>query len=181
MADNHNAYKTLKALANKGLRSAQQLPAQLDLVPQWSGIGFSLLGQYFVVSMNDLNEMLEVPAYTKLPGVVHWVKGVANVRGRLLPVFDLAMYFGGTLSGTKKQQRLLVIDGEKIYSGLWVDQVFGMQYFAADARIDQLPDGLPASLSQFVDGCFVSGSRKWIVFHPLRLLEQEQFLDVAVV
>ena len=180
MADNHTAYQTLKALANKSLRSAQQLPAQIDVAPQWSGVGFSLLGQYFVVSMGELNEMLELPVYTKLPGVAPWVKGVANVRGRLLPVFDLAAYFGGALSGARKQQRLLVIDREQIYSGLWVDQVFGMQYFPADTYTDQLPDQLPASLRLFVDGCFVQGGRQWTVFHPLRLLEQEQFLDVAV-
>jgi twitching motility protein PilI len=180
MADDQTAYQTLRALANKSLQSAQQLPAQVDAVPQWSGVGFSLFGQYFVVSMGDLNEMLEVPSFTKLPGVESWVKGVANVRGRLLPVFDLAAYFGGSLSGGKKQQRLLVIDRDQIYSGLWVDQVFGMQYFPVDTRTQAVPESLPSSLHPFVDGCFELDGRIWTVFHPLRLLEQEQFLDVAV-
>ena len=180
MADNQAAYQALMALANKSLSSAKQLPAQIDASPQWSGVGFLLFGQYFVVSMGDLNEMLEVPSYTKLPGVESWVKGIANVRGRLLPVFDLAAYFGGKLSGAKKQQRLLVIDREQVYSGLWVEQVFGMQYFPADTHTNELSDELPASMEPFVDGSFEVDGRIWTVFHPLRLLDQEQFLDVAI-
>lgn len=179
MADYQTAYRVLRELAGKSLQSAKQLPAQVDATPQWSGVGFSLFGHYFVVSMGDLNEMLEVPSYTKLPGVESWVKGVANVRGRLLPVFDLAAYFGGSLSGGRKQQRLLVIDRDKIYSGLWVDQVFGMQYFSMDTRSEQLPETLPDALAPFVDGCFTHDDRLWSVFYPLRLLEQDRFLDVA--
>ena len=180
MADGQTAYQALSTLANKSLQSAQQLPAQVDAMPQWIGVGFSLLGQDFVVSMGDLNEMLEVPPYTKLPGVEPWVKGVANVRGRLLPVFDLAAYFGGILSGSKKQRRLLVIDRDQIYSGLCVDQVFGMQYFPVDALNSRSPDDLPDPLRPFVNGCFEAEDRTWAVFHPLRLLEQEQFLDVSI-
>ncbi len=179
MADDQAAYHALRTLAQKSLLAAQQLPAQVDARPQWSGVGFSLLGMNFVVSMGELNEMLEVPTFTKLPGVQPWVKGVANVRGRLLPVFDLAAYFGGSLIGAKKQQRLLVIDREKIYAGLWVDQVFGMQYFLADTRRDNFPQALPESLEDFVDGYFEHDGLTWSVFHPLRLMEKSQFLDVA--
>ncbi len=179
MSDDQKAYRALAVLARKSLQSAQQLPAQLDATPQWSGVGFSMFGMYFVVSMGELNEMLEVPNYTKLPGVQSWVKGVANVRGRLLPVFDLAAYFGNTLTGAKKQQRLLVIDREQIYAGLWVDQVFGMQYFPVDTRTDRLPESLPDAINHFVDGCFEYEGRSWVVFHPLLLMDQASFLDVA--
>ncbi|MFT6388557.1 MAG: twitching motility protein PilI [Cellvibrionaceae bacterium] len=179
MSDDQKAYYALQSLAHLSLQAAQQLPAQMDARPQWSGIGFSLLGMNFVVSMGELNEMLEVPSYTKLPGVQSWVRGVANVRGRLLPVFDLAAYFGSSLTGAKKQQRLLVIDRDKVYAGLWVDQVFGMKYFPVDTRTEHLPKALPESLIGFVEGCFEMESSSWAVFHPLRLMEQANFLDVA--
>jgi twitching motility protein PilI len=180
IAEKQTAYETLFALAQKSRQSAQQLPAQTDIVPQWSGVGFSLFGMHFVVSMGDLNEMLEVPSHTKLPAVHSWVKGIANVRGRLLPVFDLAAYFGGSLTGGRKLQRLLVLDRDKIYAGLWVDQVYGMQYFPVDTRTEHLPDNLIDALRPFVDGCFEYGGNSWMVFHPLRLLEDSRFLDVAV-
>ena len=94
MAEYNAAFQHLADLAQKSLDAAQQLPAQEDATPQWSGVGFSMFGKRFVVSMGELNEMLEVPIFTKLPGVKPWVKGVANVRGRLLPIFDLAAFLG---------------------------------------------------------------------------------------
>ncbi len=181
MAEYKTAFQNLADLAQKSLNAAQQLPAQEDTTPQWSGVGFSMFDKHFVVSMGELNEMLEVPAFTKLPGVKSWVKGVANVRGRLLPIFDLAAFFGEILTGNKKQQRLLVIDRDKTYAGLWVDQVFGMQYFDVSSKSVQLLDDLPDSMGSFVDGSFESNGIVWNVFHPLGLMENTDFIDVSSV
>jgi twitching motility protein PilI len=180
MTETITAFNVLKSLAVKSLGSAQQLPAQTGAVEQWRGIGFSLLGFHFVVPMEELVEMLEVPAYTRLPGVHSWVKGVANIRGRLLPIFDLAEFFSRALVGNKKMQRLLVIDRQNVYAGLWVDAVYGMQYFPVYTRSDVVPSHLPEQLVNFTEGCFDVDDRQWIVFHPLKLCQEPQFLDVAV-
>ena len=44
MVEPVSAYNTLQALAGRSLSCAQQLPAQVDAVSQWDGVGFSLLG-----------------------------------------------------------------------------------------------------------------------------------------
>jgi len=180
MTETISAFNVLKSLAVKSLGSAQQLPAQAGAVEQWRGIGFSLLGFDFVVPMEELVEMLEIPAYTRLPGVHPWVKGVANIRGRLLPLFDLAEFFSRELTGNKKMQRLLVIDRQDLYAGLWVDAVYGMQYFPAHTRSDKIPTGIPEQLLSFTEGCFDVDGRQWIVFHPFKLCQEPQFLDVAM-
>ena len=179
MAEYKTAYQTLADLAQKSLMAARQLPAQKDITPQWSGVGFSMFCKHFLVAMSELNEMLEVPAHTKLPGVQPWVKGVANVRGRLLPIYDLAAFFGELLIGNKKQQRLLVIDRNKTYAGLWVDQVFGMQYFDIASRNSELSPELPESIEDFIEGSFELEGITWSVFHPLKLMEKPNFIDVS--
>lgn len=180
MVEPMSAYSTLQALAKSSLSSAQQLPAQIDAVPQWNGVGFSLLGFDFVVPMDELVEMLEVPAFTRLPGVHPWVKGVSNVRGRLLPLFDLAAFFAGSLTGNRKHQRLLVLDNNDVYAGLWVDRVFGMQYFSVEADQLPFPESVPERLMQFVDGCYESSGRHWMVFRPSLLAKDDVFWNVAV-
>jgi twitching motility protein PilI len=179
MSDQVSAYNVLQALAKQSLASAQQLPEQIDTVEQWSGIGFSLLGFYFVVPMNELAEMLEVPPYTRLPSVHSWVKGVSNIRGRLLPLFDLAVFYSGVLTGHKKNQRLLVIDNDSVYAGLWVDQVFGMQYFDASTKVPLVDVQLPSRLDEFVDGYYELNGKKWMVFSSRVLSVDAQFLNVA--
>src|SRR5690625_7843196 len=84
--------------------------------------------------------MLEVPAFTHLPGVQPWVQGVANVRGRLLPIFDMAMFYGQRLTGSRKQRRVLILETETLYTGLLVDKVLGMQHFTInDFKEDEGP------------------------------------------
>lgn len=77
---------------------AAGLPSQQAAVQTWSGIGFRMGERLFVAPMGEVGEVLHEPRYTLLPGVKSWVKGVANVRGRLLPIMDLCGFFGNELS-----------------------------------------------------------------------------------
>jgi len=180
MAKKTAAYDALHGLAQKSLASAQPLPAQTDVTPQWNGVGFSLLGIDFVMPMSDLAEMLEVPVFTKLPGVQTWVKGIANVRGRLLPVYDMPAYFGGSIMSHRKQQRLLVIDKEKFYAGLWVDSVYGMQYFPMTSRVDHIPASVPDVLQACIRDAFLIEGHYWLVFDMAGMIKHQGFLDVAI-
>ncbi|ODS24553.1 chemotaxis protein CheW [Candidatus Endobugula sertula] len=179
MVEQTSAYRTLQALAAKSRFFAHQLPSETNIVSQWSGIGFSLLGLHFVAPMEELVEMLEIPAYTKLPGVHPWVKGVSNIRGRLLPLFDLAAFFLAELTGNKKHQRLLVLDNQQVYASIWVDSVFGIQYFPTDSKHPDVPDHVPARMRGFVDGYYEANECQWIVFHLASLSQDAQFLRVA--
>lgn len=180
MADTaDSAYQVLQQLAEKSLSHAQQLPSQVDTVEQWSGIGFSLLGYRFVTPMGELAEMLKIPVYTRLPGVQPWIKGVSNIRGRLLPIFDLAAFYSGALSGHKKDQRLLVVDNPVTYVGLWVDQVLGRQFFDADTKQESGSIDLPDKLANCVDGYYETDDQQWIVFSLKSLTQDPEFIDVA--
>ncbi len=172
------AYQTLVNLALQSRRSAKGLPAQVDITPHWSGIGFELLGRRFVAPMGEVSEMLEVPYYTRLPGVQPWVRGVANVRGRLLPVCDLATFMGDRIHTARKQQRILVLETEDLYTGLLVDQVFGMQHFPVDTFNSELSYQHEA-MQGFSDGCYQVEGVEWTVFSPAKLSADAQFLNAA--
>ncbi len=172
------AFQTLVNLALQSRRSAKGLPAQIDITPHWSGIGFELLGRRFVAPMGEVSEMLEVPYYTRLPGVQPWVRGVANVRGRLLPVCDLAVFMGDRIHTARKQQRILVLETEELYTGLLVDQVFGMQHFPVDTFSSKL-SYQHDTVQAFSDGCYLVDGVEWTVFSPAKLSADAQFLNAA--
>lgn len=172
------AFRALLSLAENTRRYARGLPAQVDITPHWSGIGFYLLGRRFVVPMGEISEMLEVPGYTRLPGVQPWVRGVANVRGRLLPVCDLAVFLGDRIHSPRKQQRVLIVEDEDLYTGLLVDQVFGMQHFPVDC-FAAAPQPGSAAVAPYIDGCYRQQDQEWLVFSPLRLARDNSFLNAA--
>jgi twitching motility protein PilI len=178
MSEPQAAFAALLNLAHCSREVARGLPSQTDIRPLWSGIGFMLMGNYFVAPIGEVSEMLEVPNYTHLPSVQPWVKGVANVRGRLLPLFDLAVFFGDHLTSSRRQRRVLILETETLYSGLMVDQVFGMQHFPMDEYSEQA-GVIPENIRPFVTGSYPSSGQQWSLFRPALLAEDPRFINAA--
>lgn len=172
------AFEALTQLAERSRAGAHGLPAQVDIRPHWSGIGFALMGRNFVTPLGEVSEMLEVPAFTHLPGVQPWVQGVANVRGRLLPIFDMAMFYGQRLTASRKQRRVLILETETLYSGLLVDQVLGMQHFPVDDYQDDAGP-LEDSIRSYTAGSYLRDGERWTVFRPALLAEDPRFISAA--
>lgn len=173
------AFEALSTLASRSRLSAAGLPAQADVSPRWSGVGFSCLGSRFVIPMGKVAELMEVPSSTKLPGVKSWVIGLSNVRGRLLPLFDLARFAGGQAASQRKLHRVLVLETENLYSGLVVDRAFGMQHFVADTFEEQGGE-FPEGLAPFVSGAYKdSTGESWGVFDPTVLAEDPNFINAS--
>lgn len=183
MAEESVAFDTLVALADISRSNAKGLPAQIDVKPYWSGIGFSLFGNRYVAPMGEVAEMVEMPHYTPLPGVTAWVKGVSNVRGRLLPLTDMAAFLGGKLTSSGREQRVLVVEVDEIYSGLVVDAVYGMQHFPADNYSQTIRGGVFGNdMLSFMQGAFISEEgEEWAVFSPWALVRDERFFQAALV
>ncbi|TVZ37235.1 twitching motility protein PilI [Alteromonadaceae bacterium 2753L.S.0a.02] len=176
-----SAFQALASLAQRSRSSAAGLPARQDAAPRWSGIGFSLLGHNFVAPMSHVSELMELPAATRLPGVQTWVIGLSNVRGRLLPLFDLALFFGGAMTSPKKHQRVLVLETDTLYSGIVVDRAFGMQHFTSDSY-GECQQTLPDTLTGFVEGAYndMHGAA-WPVFSMAKLASDSRFTNAALV
>ena len=73
-------------------KNAAQLPLKESAQPEWQGIGYQIGGIRLVSPMGEVAEILKVPKITALPGVKGWILGIANVRGRLMPIVDLHEY-----------------------------------------------------------------------------------------
>ena len=102
MSDVQTPFQILLDIDQRCRALAAGLPSQQAAVQTWSGIGFRMGERLFVAPMGEVGEVLHEPRHTLLPGVKSWVKGVANVRGRLLPVMDLCGFFGNELSPLRK-------------------------------------------------------------------------------
>lgn len=173
------AFELLLGIDQRCRAQAAALPSQSARLQSWSGIGFRLATHWFVAPMADVVEVLPEPRLTQVPGVQHWVRGVANLRGRLLPVMDLGGFFGQPRSSVMKQRRVLVIDHEALFTGLLVDEVPGLQHFPLSRLDPALPAGLPPMLQPFLQGHF-QRERSWAVFSPLKLKNVAEFMNVAL-
>jgi purine-binding chemotaxis protein CheW len=55
---------------------------------------FSLMGEEYAVGLLQVREILEYDTVTRIPKAPAWVRGAINLRGRVVPVADLAVRFG---------------------------------------------------------------------------------------
>jgi twitching motility protein PilI len=171
-------FAALLDIAQRSVQNAQGLPAQVDIKPYWTGVGFSLGGHRLAAPMSEVAEILAQPAYTRLPGVQSWVKGVSNVRGRLLPLIDLENFFGGNIAGARKERRILALELGELYTGLIVREIYGMQHFPVDCYSDKVPKDLEA-LAPFLAGSYEIEGVTWTVFSPFKLAQNAEFYNAA--
>lgn len=161
-------FDVLSGLAERSRQVAVELPPKENAQTHWNGLGFSLLGQRFVAPMRDVSELLRVPVTTKLPGVKNFVVGVANVRGRLLVVLDLAMFFGEGSAFARAQRRVLAIERGEQYFGFMIDESLGMQHFPSEA-FSESAEEVSEKFKPFLDGCYGVGTNLWPIFSLHRL------------
>ncbi len=95
---------------------------------QAATLGVEIAGQNWLVDMSDIGEVLAPPPLTPVPLTKPWFLGVANVRGILYGVSDMAAYQQkGAASGTAANRVLLVAERHAFNAALLVDRVLGLR------------------------------------------------------
>ena len=159
-------------------KNAAPLPHKEEVQAQWQGLGFLVGGTRLVSKIGDVVELLQMPKLTPLPAVKSWVKGIANVRGRLVPIVDLHEFLGVPTTMPANQWRLLIVEDEDVVVGLLVEQSLGIQHFSEDSYEAHDGDGL-GGLQDFVEGAFRHGGRVFHEVHLKSILRDDRFFDVA--
>ena len=80
-------------------------------------------GGDYAVPINRVQEIVRVPEITRVPHAQAGVEGVINLRGRVLPVVDLASRLGLGITERARSARVVVVDGGTESIGLLVDGV----------------------------------------------------------
>lgn len=108
---------------------------------EWSGVTFGIGDTRLACDIDRISEILPCPQSTPVPGAKSWIIGLANVRGELLTVVDLAWFLTGERTPVTARSRILATTLNKAPIGLLIDEVFGQRHFLDS---DAIPTELPA-------------------------------------
>ena len=137
-----------------------------------STMGVQIAGRNWLVDMADIKEVLPLPKLTIVPLAKPWFRGMANVRGSLYGVVDLAAYEqSGAASGDSGNRVLLIADRYKFNVALLVDRVLGLR----DARSWRQSAGFDRQ-TEYHD----EQGNPWRKLEISGLLEQVEFLQISV-
>jgi len=179
MTERPSPFSVLSEMAVQFRRNARGLPLQEEIKTYWTGVGFTLGGIRFVAAMDEVAEVLTVPHYTRLPGVKPWVSGVANVRGRLVPIVELGAFFGLNVRLDDRERRILVVEYDDMLNGIVVDSVEGLQSFPVDEYQSDIPENISTDIAPYVEGHYMAGRVPMSIFGVHELVSSESFMAVA--
>jgi twitching motility protein PilI len=146
---------------------------------EWVGVAFRMGGETFLVAREETREVLGYPAVvTRIPGAKAWVKGLANVRGQLLPMLDLRQFLGSGSTTPQRNTRVVVVNHREIPAGLMVDEVLGFRRFA-EPEFNPEPPPTVIRCDSYLAGAFRRGGEVWPVLSLKSLVESPSFLQAA--
>jgi twitching motility protein PilI len=145
---------------------------------EWAGVIFRIGEVRLTCSIEDVSEFLPIPAFTPVPGTKPWILGLANVRGDLLTIIDLAWFLNGERTTVTMRTRLLAATLRGRPVGLLVDEVFGQrQFVSTEGKNTRLPRKSP--IREYVHKQYRSGKEIWQELDLETLFSAAEFLNGA--
>ena len=123
--------------------------------------GFQAGGICLLIRENTTSEVIEQPPVYRLPNTPVWLLGLVNLRGNLVPVFDLKRFLELEDGADLEKRRLLILDQSDKAVGVLID---GLPRVANTSHtLLRLPP-LPAVLQAHVAKAYVQDNLVWLEF-----------------
>lgn len=91
-------------------------------------LGVQVGSEYWLIRLEEAGEVMPVPAIAPVPLTYPWFRGLANVRGNLLSVIDLAAFQGAEPTPATPEARLLIIaERYQVSAALLVNRMLGLR------------------------------------------------------
>ena len=136
---------------------------------------FRLGGEEYGLHIDQIKEVVLTPSITKVPQTPDYVKGVANIRGNVIAIFDLEDRFGLTYSQSNKSGKYtLVVESEEVKMGLLVSEVpntISVNATDLDESVGIINDA--NTDTQYIKGIIKSGSRLIILIDIFKVIDQD--------
>lgn len=114
-------------------------------------MSFKLGAEEYGIEILKVRELIGLMPATRIPGTPSFIRGVINLRGRVIPVLELRLKLGMPAAETTDQAVIIVVEHRHgdatCLMGVLVDEVVEVINFAA-SQIEAAPDfGAPSEAS----------------------------------
>jgi purine-binding chemotaxis protein CheW len=164
-----DAAQTLRARARALARPPGHTAAPETLLEV---LEFRLAQERYAIETRYVREVYPLKDLTPLPCTPPFVLGIVNVRGRILPVFDLKKFFDLPDQGLTDLHRIILIEGNEMELGLLADVTVGVRSIPADSLQPSLPT-LTGIRSEYLKGVTVE---RLVVLDVARILADPRII-----
>lgn len=127
------------------------------------------IGTFSILLPSDtVSEVVKGATIYPIPKTAEWVKGLINLRGNLVPVFDLAEHFDADEETSESTQILAVGKAEQAIA-LIVDGIPKLASTDHPISYSTLP--LPEGIRNHVQGAFMEDDNMWLELDLSNLID----------
>ncbi len=84
---------------------------------------FNLGEEVYGIEIEYVTEIIGLQQITKIPEVADYIKGIINLRGKIIPVIDMRLKFNKEPIEYDDRTCIVVVDTQEVIVGLIVDKV----------------------------------------------------------
>ncbi|WNS41728.1 chemotaxis protein CheW [Paenibacillus sp. MMS20-IR301] len=127
----------------------------MDSAVQRQYVEFGVDNEHYAIPISDVHEIIRMQEITDIPNGRHYVKGIINLRGRIVPVLSLRVLLAMDEVSSTKHTRILVVHHLEEAIGVIVDKVNKVTTFN---DIQPAPDSIAGISGSFFNGVGFSSS-----------------------
>jgi purine-binding chemotaxis protein CheW len=84
---------------------------------------FFLAGEEYGLEILKVQEIIGMMDITPVPRSPDYIRGVINLRGKVIPIVDLRLRFGMESAERTSETCIIVVEANRVQTGIVVDQV----------------------------------------------------------
>ncbi|MCQ2582302.1 MAG: chemotaxis protein CheW [Treponema sp.] len=163
----------INAAVEKVLSQTEELKEAATFI-DFKMVTFTLSGKDYAIDIMHVKEIAKAGKFTYVPNTLPFVLGVYNLRGEIIPILDLRIFFNIDVvkDETKRMQNLLILSIDDQIFGLVVDKidkVIGVQKSSI-----QPPHPLFGDINiKYIDGVVESNNRLYVLLDVLRIFSMK--------
>ncbi len=140
---------------------------------------FNIDKQEYCIEIKYVTEIVGIQKITDLPDVPKFIKGVINLRGKVIPVLDVRLRFGMKEREYDARTCIMVVNINKTSVGLVVDTVSEVMNIPEESIEEPPKVSKKADGNRFVLGLGKVGDEVKIILDTQKLLFEEEFEEIT--
>ncbi|MDI6705996.1 MAG: chemotaxis protein CheW [Bacillota bacterium] len=172
-------YGLISGTAGIHEQAGEEKSIERQLMDEEQLVTFKIDMEEYGVKITDVQEINRMTEVTRIPRAPHYIEGIVNLRGNIIPALDLRKLFGLSEKQKTDATRIIIVDLNGKKTGIVVDSVSEVLRFEK-TLIEPPPDILSSGIdSDYVEGVGkLNGGKRMILI--LNLDKVLSFNKVAV-
>ncbi|WP_371372582.1 chemotaxis protein CheW [Sporomusa aerivorans] len=153
---------------------------EMEETQQDKYLTFALDGEFYGIEITYVTEIIGgIQAITPVPELPGYVKGIINLRGRIIPVMDVRLRFRKEAREYTDRTCIIVIELQQVTVGLIVDTVAEVTVIPS-VDIVPPPEGAKGGNNRYIKGIGKVGDEVRLLLDCYRLISQDDMEKLAL-